>query len=141
MRSRPVPYNCPLFDIVQYLNSPVEKVLEPHVSWLASQVEPSNDLIPKVCALGSHFEIISQALLEVLPGPFCALVLGGTEIPLCGGCTLDATAEQIKLLVHVVGILLVILVPSYKELLLKIRYRVGQHILVAEQTSVRGDIA
>jgi hypothetical protein len=111
------------------------------VSWLASQVEPSNNLIPKVGALGGHFEIVFQTLLEVLLGPFCAFVLGGTEIPLCGGSTLEATTEQIKLLVYVVGILLVIIVPSYKELLLKIWYDVGQRILGAKQTSVRGDIA
>ena len=110
------------------------------MSWLASQAEPSNDLIPKVGALGGHFEIVSQALLEVLLGPFCSFILGGTEIPLCGGSTLDAIVEQIELLVHV-GILLVILVPSHKELLLEIRYGVGQHILGAKQTSVRGDIA
>ena len=98
-------------------------------------------MIPKVGALGGHFKIVSQALLEVLLGPFCAFVLGGTEIPLCGGSTLEATAEQIELLVHVVGILLVILVPSYKELLLEIMYGVGQCILGTEQTSVGGDIA
>jgi hypothetical protein len=68
------------------------------MSWLASQVEPSNDLIPKVGALGGHFEIVSQALLEVLLGPFHSFVLGGTKFPLCCGSALQAPAEQIKLL-------------------------------------------
>jgi hypothetical protein len=98
-------------------------------------------LIPKVGALCGHFEIVSQALLEVLLGPFHAFVLDGTEIRLCGGSTLEATTEHIELLVHVVGILLVILVPSYKELLLEVLYGVGQCILRAKETSVRGDIA
>jgi hypothetical protein len=49
--------------------------------------------------------------------------------------------EQIKLLVHIIGILLVVLVPSYKELLLKVWYGVGQRILGVKQTSVGGNIA
>jgi hypothetical protein len=53
----------------------VEKVLKPHVSWLASQVEPSNDLIPKVGALGGRIEIAPHALREVFLGMFRAFVL------------------------------------------------------------------
>ncbi len=96
------------------------------MSWLASQAEPLNDLISKVGALGGHFEIVSQALLEVLLSPFHAFVFGGTEIPLCGSSALQATTKQIKLLVCVLGIILVVLVPSYKELLLEVRYGIGQ---------------
>ncbi len=129
------------FDIVQYLNLMVEKVLKPHVSWLASQVEPSNDLIPKVGELGGHFEIVSHTLSEVFLGTFCAFILCGTEIPLCGSSTLQAAAEQIKLLVHGVSPLFVIFVPSHEEFLLEIWYGVGQCILGAEQTSVGGNIA
>ena len=119
---------------------PVEKVLKLHVSWLASQAESSNDLISKVGALGGHFEIVSQALLEVLLSLFRAFVLGGTKIPLCGDSTLQAAVEQIKLLVHKDRILLVVLVPLYKKLHLKVRYGVGC-ILEAKQTSVGGNIA
>jgi hypothetical protein len=46
------------FDVVQYLNSTVEKFFESHVCWLASQVKPLNDLVPKVHALGDGFEAI-----------------------------------------------------------------------------------
>ena len=111
------------------------------MSWLASQAEPSNDLIPKVGALGSHFEIVSQALLGVLLGLFCSFILGSTKIPLCGSSTLQATAKQIELLVHLIEILLAVLVPSYKKLLLEVQYGVGQCILGAKQTSVGGNIA
>jgi len=120
---------------------PVEEVLKPHVYWLASKSERSNDLIHKVGALGGHFDIVSLALLEVLLGPFHAFVLGGTKIPLFSGSALQAAAEQIELLVHIIGIFLVVLVPSYKKLLLEVRYGVGQCILGAEQTSVGGNIA
>ena len=66
------------------------------------------------------------ALLEVLLSPFRAFILGGTEISLIGGSTLEANSDQIELLVHVAGILLVILIPLYKELLLEVQYGVGQ---------------
>ena len=54
-------------------------------------------MIPKVGALGGQFKIIYQAQLEVFLCTFGAFVLGGTEIPLCGGSTLQAAAEQIEL--------------------------------------------
>ena len=108
--------------------------------WLAYQARSSNHLVSKVGALGDGFKIISNAVLEVLLGPFCSFVLRGTKVPFCDSSALETAAEQIKLLVHVFGIFLVILIPSKsnEKLLLKIGYGVGQRILGAKQTFCRG---
>ena len=50
--------------ICQYLDSTVEKFFELHVCWLASQAQPSNDLVSKVGALGDGFKVVLQALLK-----------------------------------------------------------------------------
>ena len=130
-----------LFDIVQYLDLAVEKIFEPHVPWLASQAQPSNHLVSKVGALGDSFKIIPNAVLEVLLGPFCSFVLCGTKVPFCDSRALETDVEQIELLVHVFGIFLMIFIPSNEKYLLKIGYGVGQCILGAKQTFVRGNLA
>jgi hypothetical protein len=60
-------------DVCQYLDSTVEKFFKLHVCWLASHAKPSNDLVPKVGALGDGFEVILQAHLE--------FILVGTKVP------------------------------------------------------------
>ena len=55
-----------IFDVIQNLDSAVEKVFEPHVSWFASQTQPANDLVAEVSALGDGFKIVLHALLEGL---------------------------------------------------------------------------
>jgi hypothetical protein len=129
------------FDIVQYLNSTVEKFFEPHVCWLASQVKPSNDLVPKVGALGDGFKVILQALLEVLLGPLVSFVLAGTKVPFCDSHTLKAAAKWVKLLVHVLRVIFMILFRSHQELCFEVRYGIGQRVLGAKLPFVRGNVA
>jgi len=100
------------FDVVQYLNSRVEKFFEPHVGWLASQAKPSNDLVPKVGALGNSFEVKLLALLEVLLSPLVSFVLS-TKVPFCDSHTLKAAAKKVKLLVHVLRVFFMILFQSH----------------------------
>ncbi len=78
----------------------VRKFFELHVCWLASQAKLSNDLVPKVGALGDGFEVILQALCEVLLGPFVYFILAGTKVPFCDSHTLKAASKKILLLVH-----------------------------------------
>ena len=100
-----------LLHIVQYLDPAVEKLFEPHVSWLGLQTKSLNHLISKIGALGDGFEVIPNAVLAVLFTSLHAFVLCSTKIPLRDGSALETTAEQVELLGHVLGIILTILFP------------------------------
>jgi hypothetical protein len=106
------------FYVVQYLDPAVEKLFEPHVSWLGFQTQPSNHLVSKVGALGDGFEVIPNAVLEVLLASLRAFILRSTKIPLRDSSALEAVAEQVELLVHVLRVILVILFPADKKFLL-----------------------
>ena len=61
---------------------------------LASQAQPANDLVAKISALGDGFEVILQALLEVLLGPFFFLIFGSKKVPFGDSHALKAAAKK-----------------------------------------------
>ena len=112
-----------------------------HVCRLASQAQPANNLVTKVSALGNSFEVVLQALLEVLLGPLFLLIFGSKKVPFGDSHTLKAAAKKVELLVHVLGIIFMILFPSHQELRFEVQNGVGQRIFGAESGSVGCDFA
>ena len=82
-----------LLNLVQYLDSAVEKVFKPHVTWLALQAQWPNHLVTKIGALGDGFKINFDTVLEVLLSLLCSFVLRGTKVPYCGSSALETAAE------------------------------------------------
>ena len=98
-------------------------------------------MVPKVGALGDGFDVILQALLEVLLGPLVSVVLIGTKVPFRDWQALKAAAKEVELLVHVLRVIFMILSPSYQELCFEVWYGVGQCIFGAKPPFVGGNIA
>ena len=96
----------------------VKKVYKPHVSRLAFQAKPADDLISEVCALSNNLNITAQTIHEVCCGASSAIILGSAQIPFCGSNPLKAAAEKTKLLSQVNQIVPIVLVPLHKELCL-----------------------
>jgi hypothetical protein len=90
-----------LLDIVQDLNTPVEKIFELPVSRLALEVEPMNDLVRRLC-IGSGLKVVLHAVGKALLCVFVPFTLDGTKVPLVGSCSLKAAAQKIKRLVAIV---------------------------------------